>query len=218
MNNSLLTQTQLFEGIRESEIEDLLRCLTVREKCYPKDAVIHRAGDSICEIGLVEAGSVNVIVHFYWGKANIFSHVGKGEIFGENYAAIPGKELVCDIVAAEDCRILFLDMDALLTTCTKGCAHHNRVIHNLLRIAAQKNLDLSSRMMHIAPKSIREKLLSYLSEQANAQGSVHFSIPFSRQQLADYLGVDRSALSAELGRMQRDGLIRYKKNDFTLIK
>ena len=216
MNPAFLSNTSLFHGVQASEIDGLLSCLRARERQYKKDEVILRAGDTAPEIGLVESGSVNIVVNFYWGNSNIFGHVEKGSIFAENYAAIPGQELLCDVVAAEDCEILFLDMNKLSTTCAKGCAFHNRLIHNLLRISAQKNLGLSTRMMHIAPKAIRDRLLSYLSEQAMEHGSPHFTIPFDRQQLADYLGVDRSAMSNELSKMRKDGLITYRKNEFTL--
>ena len=164
----------------------------------------------------MESGSVNILVNFYWGGSHIFGHVAAGQLFAETYAAIPGKELLVDVVAAEKCEVLFLNLDKLLTTCQSGCSFHNRIIHNLIRISAGKNLALSERMMHTAPKSIRERLLSYLSEQAVEHGSAHFSIPFSRQQLADYLGVDRSALSNELSKMQRDGLLSFRKSEFTL--
>ena len=216
MNHFFLSNTSLFHGIREQEIGAMLGCLGSRERRYEKGDIILRAGEAVTEIGLVESGSVNIVVNFWWGNSNIFGHVRKGDIFAENYAAIPGKELLCDVVAAEDAEVLFLGLSKLLTTCKNGCPFHQRLIHNLLRISAQKSLNLSTRMMHIAPRAIRERLLSYLSEQAMENGGPHFTIPFSRQQLADYLGVDRSALSNELGKMQKDGLIEYKKNEFTL--
>ena len=216
MNYNFLIHTNLFHGIREEELRPMLTCLGAREKTYKKNETIFRAGDVVHEIGLVESGSVNIVVNFYWGDSNIFGHVEKGKIFAENYAAIPGKELICDVVAAEDSEILFLDFSKFSTTCSKACAFHQRVIRNLLRISALKSLSLSSRMMHTAPKSMREKLLSYLSEQAIVNESTSFTIPFNRQQLAEYLGVDRSALSAELSRMQKDGLLTYNKNKFQL--
>ena len=216
MNYFFLQNTPLFHGIREEEIRDLLNCLDAREQHFKKDEVILRAGSPTAEIGLVESGSVNIVVNFYWGTSNIFGHVEKGLIFAENYAAIPQQELLCDVVAAEDCDILFLNMGRMSTTCSKNCTFHNRLIQNLLRISAKKNLGLSTRMMHIAPKAIRDRLLSYLSEQAMKNESSHFQIPFDRQQLAEYLGVDRSALSNELSKMQKDGLITYNKNEFTL--
>ena len=216
MNNFFLKNTPLFHGIREEEIQAMMSCLGAREKHYQKDEVTLRSGSPTAEIGLVESGSVNIVVNFYWGSSNIFGHVEKGSIFAENYASIPGQELLCDVVAAEECEILFLNMRQLSSTCSKACSFHNRLIQNLLSISAKKNLGLSSRMMHIAPKGIRDRLLSYLSEQALKNGSSHFLIPFDRQQLADYLGVDRSALSNELSKMQKDGLITYRKNEFTL--
>ncbi len=216
MNTFFLTNTPLFRGITENEVLELLPCLNVREDKFKKDEIIFRAGSSVSEIGLVQSGSVNIVVNFYWGNSHIFGHIGKGQIFAENYAAVPGKELVCDVVTSENTEVLFLDMKKLLTTCKKGCAFHHRIIYNLLRICAQKNLNLSSRMMHTASKSLRERLLSYLSEQALEHGSSHFIIPFDRQQLADYLAVDRSAMSNELSKMQRDGLITYRKSEFIL--
>ena len=216
MNTFFLKNTPLFHGINESEISGLLHCLGARKRKFKKDEIIYRSGSSVSEIGLVESGSVNIVVSFYWGNSHIFGHVEKGQVFAENYAAIPGKELLCDVVACEDTEVLFLNMRNMLTTCQKGCSFHTRIIQNMLRIAAQKNLNLSLRMMHTASKSLRERLLSYLSEQAMEHGGSHFTIPFDRQQLADYLAVDRSAMSYELSKMQKDGLISYRKNEFTL--
>jgi cAMP-binding proteins - catabolite gene activator and regulatory subunit of cAMP-dependent protein kinases len=216
MNTFFLANTPLFHGIKEDEIKEMLSCLNAREHSYRKDEVIFRAGSSVGEIGLILSGSVNIVVNFYWGSSHIFGHIGKGHVFAENYAAIPGKELICDIVSCEETEVLFLNMRNMLTTCQRGCAFHTRIIQNMLKISAQKNLNLSTRMMHTASKSLRERLLSYLSEQALEHGSTHFTIPFDRQQLADYLAVDRSAMSNELSKMQKDGLITYHRNEFTL--
>lgn len=216
MNTFFLANTQLFRGISESEIEELLLCLGAHERKFQKDDVIFRAGSPVDEFGLVLSGSVNIMVNLYWGNSIIFGHVGKGEVFAENYAAVPGKEPVCDVVACEDTHVLFLKMQSVMTTCRMGCAYHNRIIQNMLRISAQKNLNMSSRMMHTASKSLRERLLSYLSEQALERGSAHFTIPFNRQQLADYLAVNRSAMSNELSKMQEEGLITFRKNEFIL--
>lgn len=218
MNSLFLSQTPLFQEIQEREVAHLLSCLSAREESYQKNDRIFSAGSSIHEIGLVESGGVNIVVNFYWGDSSIFGHIGKGSIFGENYAAIPGEPLLCDVVATEESQILFLDLHKLLRSCQNSCSFHHRLIHNLLRISGQKSLHLSRRMMHTAPKSIRDRVLSYLSEQALVQGKAHFFIPFNRQQLADYLNLDRSALSKELSKMEKEGLLRFRKNEFTLIQ
>ena len=216
MNTFLLANTQLFRGIKENEIAELLHCLAPRERKFQKDEIIFRAGSPVNEIGLVESGSINIVVNLYWGNSIIFGHVGKGGVFAENYAAIPGRELVCDVVACEETEVLFLNMQKLLTTCQRACPFHTRLIMNMLRISAQKSLNLSARMMHTASKSLRERLISYFSEQALEHGNSHFTIPFNRQQLADYLAVNRSAMSNELSKMQKEGLITYRRNEFTL--
>ena len=216
MNTFFLTTTQLFYGINESEINELLPCLGANERKFQKEEIVFRAGLPVNQIGLVESGSVNIVVNFYWGNCNIFAHVGAGQVFAENYAAIPGKELLCEVVACEETQVLFLNMQNILTTCSRACAFHTRLIKNMLRISAQKNLNLSARMMHTASHSLRQRLLSYLSEQALENGTPHFTIPFNRQQLADYLAVNRSSMSKELSRMQEEGLLTYHKNRFTL--
>lgn len=216
MNSSFLSKTLLFQGIQEHEIKPMLRCLGAFEKEYKKNQTIYHAGESVRNLGLVLYGGVNIIVNDYWGNRTIFDYISPGQIFAETYTAIPGEELLVDVVASKDSKILFIDTSKLMTTCCHNCQYHQQAIHNLIRISAQKNLNLSKRMLHTASKSIRGRLISYLSEQALQKGSNHFHIPFSRQQLADYLGVDRSALSNELSKMQKDGLLRYHKNEFIL--
>lgn len=215
-DTGFLTETELFRDIEPGYMPDLLSCLKTREKRYARDQVILRAGDRPREFGLVLSGSVSLSASFYWGGSSLLGQVKKGDIFAETCAVLPGQEMRWDAVAAEDTRILFMNMEALLTPCESNCDHHNRLIRSLMRICAEKNLALTARMMHTAPKTIRERLLSYLSEQAAAAGSAVFTVPFNRQQLADYLGVDRSALSNELSKMRRDGLISCRKNDFVL--
>lgn len=217
MDHLFLVGTSLFQGIGAREMEAALACLGGREARFGKDDILLRAGGETREFGLVVSGSVNVVVSFYWGQRHIFGHIGRGDIFAFNYAALPGQDPDCDVVAAEDTEALFLDARKLLDPAAGGCPFHRRLVHNLLRISVMKNLNLSARMRHIAPKGIRDRLLSYLSEQAQENGGPRFAVPFfSHQQLADYLGVERSALSRELSRMQKEGLISYRRNEFTL--
>ena len=216
MDYFFLSNTALFNGIKENEIRQIVSCLGIRKKAYGKNETVYRAGDTVHDIGLVTSGSVNIVVNFYNGSSQIFGHIKKGDIFAENYAAVPDRELICDVVADDDSEIIFLNFSDLINICNNGCSSHQRLLNNLLRISALKSLSLSSRMLHIAPRSIRDRLLSYLSEQAIINGSRHFTIPFAREQLANYLGVNRSAMSNELSKMQKDGLIRFTKNEFIL--
>ena len=217
MNYSFLTNTMLFRGTSAEEAEAMLGCLGSRERIYEKGSIIYHAGEYVGSMGMVLSGSVNIEIDDLWGNKTILGHVEAGGLFAETYACVPGEPLMVNVVACEKSEVLFLGVSRLLTTCSNSCAHHNKLIQNLLQISAQKNLALSRRSLHTSPKSIRGRLLSYLSEQAKQNGSYQFTIPFNRQQLADYLGVDRSAMSNELSKMQNEGLLTFEKNNFSLV-
>lgn len=216
MDYFFLVNTALFRGTAETEIRAMLQCLGYTTKQYEKGTVIYQAGEITSAMGLILSGSVIVECCDLWGNNSVLGVMEAGQLFSETYACIPGEPLMVNVTACEKSEIIFLDTARLLTTCPNSCAHHNKLIQNLLKIFAQKNLALSRRVMHTSAKSIRGRLLSYLSEQAKKKGGYCFSIPFNRQQLADYLSVDRSALSNELSKMQRDGLLAYERNTFTL--
>ena len=173
-----------------------------------------RAGDHVGSIALVLSGSVCIENNDAWGNKSVLDRLGQGQVFAETYACVPGEPMMVSVVAAERAEILFLRAAPLLDEQAPPAVQ--RLVRNLLSVSAQKNLILSRRMFHISAKTIRGRLQSYLSDQAARRGRQEFDIPFDRQQLADYLGVDRSALSAELGRMQREGLLRVRKNHFVL--
>ena len=194
----------------------MLACLGAVQRAYQKGAVIYCAGDTVQSMGLILSGSVHIESGDVWGNRSILDQAGPGQVFAETYACLPDEPLMVSVTAAADTQVLFLQTSRVLQTCTSACAHHARLIRNLLAISAQKNLILSRRIFHTSPKTIRGRLLSYLSFQSLRQGSRSFTIPFNRQQLADYLSVDRSALSNELGNMQREGLIAFHKNSFEL--
>ena len=216
MDYHFLAKTVLFRGCSPEEIEAMLACLHPVERTYRRGEVILHAGDTAVQVGLVLSGSGSIESDDVWGNRSILDQVTAGQLFAETYACLPGEVLMVSVTAAENCRVLLRDMNRVLHVCGSTCAHHTKLIRNLLSVTAQKNLNLSRRIFHTAAKSIRGRLLSYLSFCSVQHGSREFDIPFSRQQLADYLGVDRSALSNELSKMQRDGLIRYERNHFLL--
>ena len=209
-------QIPLFHGLDAGQIQAILPALNARTRTYEKHAAILHAGDTAPAMGLVLSGGVRIEHNDAWGGTSLFSHIGPGGMFAETYAFFPQEPLLVSVIAAEPSRILFLDAGQLMS----GAALDPRlsqVRSNLLRVSLRKNLELSRRMLLTSPKTIRGRLLSYLSGQAIQAGSRQFTIPFNRQQLADYLGVDRSALSNELSKMQRDGLLRTQCSSFVLL-
>lgn len=212
-----LTQTSLFSGISQADLSNLLSCLAAVERRYSKGAVILAEGEPTQWMGLVLEGRAIISCADVWGKSSILGFAEPGSVFGEAYACVPGEALLISVCAAEETRVLFLNVGKLLTVCGNACPFHARLIRNLLTISAGKNLQLSRRIFHTTPKSIRGRLQSYFSECAKKSGSLTFTLPFNRQQLADYLGVDRSAMSSELSKMQRDGLIQVQGGTITML-
>lgn len=211
-----LAKAPLFAGSDPDEIGAMLGCLDARERRYKEGERIHRMGDMIKTVGLVLEGSVRIENVDIWGNISVIGVAKPGSLFGEAYAAVPDEPLMVDVVAAEDCTVLFLNVSKVLTTCPHACPHHARTSTNMTAIIARHSLALSRRIFHVAPKTIRGKVLAYLSDEAERAGSREFDIPFDRQRLADYLGVDRSALSAELSRMAKAGLIETRRSHFVL--
>ena len=194
--DKLLATTALFRGSKPEEIAAMLGCLGMRTRKYRAGERIHRMGDVISTVGLVLEGAVRIESVSVWGDVSVIGTAGLGQMFGE---------------------VMFLEVAKVLATCPHACPHHARASANLTAAIARRSIGLSRRILHVTPKTIRGKVLAYLSDEAEREGSNEFEIPFNRQQLADYLGVDRSALSSELSRMQRDGLIKTNRSRFKLI-
>ena len=213
---SVLRTSGIFSGISEEETEKMLHCLEVRPETFQKDEYILRAGDRVEAFGLVITGKVLIIQEDFWGNRNILAAVGAGHCFAETFACSPGAVLNVSVMAQTNVQVLFFSVKRILTTCPSTCSHHSRMIRNLLSELAEKNLRLNEKITHLGQRSRRAKILSYLSAEAQRHGSAEFDIAFSRQQLADYLSVDRSGLSMELSRMQEEGLLEYRKNHFVL--
>ena len=139
-----------------------------------------------------------------------------GSLFGETYACMGLPKIPVSVEAVEDCIVLLLDINLMLRTCDNACQFHQRLISNLLKIIATKNMMLNRKMSYITHKTIRGRLLAFLEDQAERAKSNIFEIPFNRNELADYLCVDRSAMSRELGRMKKEGLLDFNRKTFRL--
>lgn len=213
---SVIRASQLFSGISEDELTAMLTCLDTRQTNFPKDTFLMRVGDTADSIGLLLEGSALIIQEDIWGNRNILSKAGPGQTFAAAYACAPGSVLNVSVVAETPVTAMFLNVGRVLNVCPSACSHHSRIIRNLLGELAEKNLRFSEKLTHMGQRTTRAKLMSYFSAEAQRLGKYEFDIPFSRQQLADYLAVERSGLSLELGKMKNDGLLDFHKNHFVL--
>ena len=217
MEIQFIKNTALFRGMSEEEVLSAIEVLQAVERQYIKDDLVLYAGDTTDRMGLVLSGSVTIESNDAWGNRTILSHVGRGQFFAESYALFKDEPLLVDVRANEKSNILFLKSGNIQALMDQSAPWAIKYMTNSLMISARKNLMLSGRSFHTAPKTIRGRVLSYLNSVSLQKHSNEFDIPFDRQQLADYLNLERSALSKELGKMQRDGLIKTKKNHFVIL-
>lgn len=213
----VLKRTKLFSGVGEEDIASLLSCLGARKKEYKKGEYILREGEHISDIFILVEGKIHIQKDDYWGNRSILSVISVGEMFGEGYAAPESGALLNDVVAVEDSSVIFFDVKRILTTCSSACRFHNMIVQNMFFAISDKNRKLVQKLGHMSGRTTRTKLISYLSEEAKRQGSSAFTVPFNRQQLADYLCVDRSAMSNELCKMRDEGMIKFEKSRFELL-
>lgn len=213
----VLAQSPLFRGIEEKEATAMLKCLGPVTRSFAKGAFAIRFGQKIDSIGLVLSGSVRILQEDYNGNRNIIAEVLPGGTFAESYACLNDTASNVSVQTAETSSLMFLNARRVLTTCPTACAFHSRLIRNLAEMLAQKNLQMNEKLTCLTQRSTKDKLLSYLHAESRQLKSKTFDIPFNRQELADFLSVDRSALSNELGKLRDSGQLDFKKNRFRLF-
>lgn len=214
---SILKRTQMFAGIGEDEIISMLSCLGARLNTYKKGEYVLRQGEHLSDIMVLVEGNLHIQKDDYWGNRSILGQIAVGEMFGEAYVAPESSALLNDVVAVEDSAVILFDVKRIITTCSSVCRFHAMVVQNMFFAISEKNRKLVQKLGHMSKRSTREKLISYLSEEAKRHNSSSFTIPFNRQQLADFLSVDRSAMSNELCKLRDDGLLSFNKNAFKLL-
>jgi CRP-like cAMP-binding protein len=215
---SLIQHCPLFTGISEADLTLLLGCLTAKRQGYAKGAFIFSAGQRPDAVGIVVSGRVHIVKEDIQGNQNLIAEIRAGDLLAEAIVCAGVEKFPISAAAVEDTEMLFIDYRRIIASCTSACSFHTALIANMLRVLARKNMLLVDKLEHLTKRTTRDKLLSYLSGQAKERGSQAFDIPFNRQQLADYLSVERSALSAELSRMRDDGLIVFRKNHFEMLE
>ena len=214
----LLSQvnTPLFAGIAPEDRVTMLGCIGYHIGTFSKGDIVAFEAEKIRHVGVVLSGSVDMIKEDVWGNRTMLVRIGKDQVFGETFACGQDNLSLVTFAVSEDARILFIPFDRAMRNCTMSCDFHHRLIENMVGIIANKNRDLMKKVEVVSKRSIREKLLAYLSIQAQNQQSRYFEIPLGRLELAEYLCVDRSALTRELAKMKEEGLLDYDRNCFRL--
>ena len=212
---TILTECALFHGLREAQIREMLPCLSARQSRFRRGQFLLRAGDRVAFAGILLSGEAEVLQEDFWGNRNLLAAVGPGDLFAEAFACAHAVSPV-SVLCKTDGSVLYLNVRAVFSPCEKACAQHKALSQNLIRVLAEKNMQLNEKAGFLSQRTTREKLLAYLSAQARRAGSASFRIPFDRQQLADYLGVERSAMSAELGKLRREGILECRRSSFLL--
>lgn len=213
-----LKRTKLFSGVGDEDIASMLNCLNVTVRRNSKGEYVFRQGEYNRNLMLLTEGRLHIQKEDYWGNLSILNEIRPGEMFGEAYVAPDSGVLMNDVVATENSTILLLDIDRILSVCPSACPFHTRLVKNLFYTVSDKNRSLIQKIGHMSQRTTREKLLSYLSDESKRQNSRSFTIPFNRQQLADFLSVDRSAMSNELCKMRDEGMLVFHKNEFTIYE
>ena len=214
----VLRRCPLFFHIEDKDLIPMLGCIGASVRSYKKGQVIIEEESAARNIGIVLSGSVQIIQLDYFGNRSIVSSAGQSEVFGESFACAQVNSIPINAVADEDCEIMFVDCMRILCSCSNACEFHRQMIFNLMKDLAMKNIMFHQKIAVTSKRSTREKLMAYLLLQAKKNGSNSFTIPYDRQELADYLEVDRSGLSAEIGKMRREGIIENQKNRFKLLQ
>ena len=214
----LLQKCPLFDGILPDELTALLQCLDARIQTHKKSSTIFREGDPATFIGIMLSGSAHLVREDYFGNRSLVARIAPGELFGESYSCSGVNTLPINVIADEDCRVMLIDCRRVTVSCSNACAFHSRMVTNLLRLVAAKNLVLHRKIEITSKRTTREKLMAYLLSQAKSRDSNYFAIPYDRQALADYLEVDRSGLSAEIGKLKREGILDADRNVFRLLQ
>ena len=213
----ILKKCPLFDGVADDELLRMLTCLGARIESYDKKYTILAEGSAAKHIGIVLSGSAQVLQFDYYGNKSILSNVGPSEVFAEAFACAEISSIPVTIIANEPSEVMLINCSHILHTCENNCGFHQKLIFNLMKDLAKKTLYFHQRIEITSKRSTREKLMTYLALMAKKAGSNSFEIPFNRQELADYLEVERSGLSAEIGKLRHEGILESHKNHFELL-
>lgn len=217
MNTERMARIPLFRGLDPGDLKSLVNCLGAFSRSYDKGEAVLTAGSRIDHVGIALSGSIQIVRDDIAGNRTILTNIGEFELFAEVFACSSEDTVPISAYALEESTVMWIQFRKIITTCSSACVFHTKLIENMMRLMADKNLMLNRKLDYLSKRSIREKLTAYLLSQAEQQNNLLFTIPFSRNELADYLCIDRSALSRELGKMKAEGLIDYYLDQFKIL-
>lgn len=213
----ILQQCVLFDGVEPEDILRMLDCFGASVRTAQKNMPILTEGESAAFVGIMLKGSANVENQDYYGVRSIVGRVEQGQMFAESFACAGVSALPVSVVANEECSVMLINCQRITVGCANACSFHSQMIYNLLKAVAMRNLEFHQKLEIVSKRTTREKLMAYLLYQAKLHNSSTFTIPYDRQALADFLGVERSAMSAQIGKLQRDGILKTNRSRFTLL-
>ncbi len=213
----VLRECSLFWGISDEDMLRMLSCMDARVEAFDKKYTVFSEGIKARYVGILLSGEAQCVRVDYNGNRSIISDIRPSELFGEAFACAEVASLPISVIASEPCEVMLIDSTHILHTCANHCSFHSQMIYNLMRDLAKKTLRYYKKSEITSCRTTRDKLMAYLAMTAKEVGSDSFEIPFDRQELADYLEVDRSGLSAEISKLKREGVLDSKKNWFELL-
>ncbi len=213
---NLYLKNELFAGIGEQELLPLLECFQAKKEHFRKGTILFSAGDRVTVTGIVLSGRINTVYEDIFGGRSIIDVMQEGQLFCDAFSCTQWQRLPLHVVAQTECEVLLIESDKLLNSCARACIFHQRLLQNLIRILAEKYAALNRKIIHLSGRSTRQKLLSYLAEQARLSGGKPFLIAFTQQELADYLFAERSGLSTEFNKLKKEGLLSSEHGRYTL--
>lgn len=213
----MFSKISLFKGIEFSDINSVLSCINSISKDFSKGEIVLQEGDNFNKIGIVLSGRLQIIKEDYYGNRNIISNLFEGDLFGESLAFSTSNAAPITVLCSTDASVIFLDSKRIISPCEHSCTFHNTLIFNLVHIISNKNVNLNNKIDILTQHTTRDKILNFLYLESKKRNSNHFDINFNRQELADYLSVNRSALSNELSKLKKDGIIDFDKNEFVIV-
>lgn len=214
----ILSNCKLFENISDENLQAMLSCLGAEVRSYTKNQYLFTEGETVSHIGIILSGTAQIVRVDFYGNRSIVAVIEPPQLFGESFACTETRSVPVNVIAEKDCEVMLINSQKMLHPCCDACEFHSRIIFNLMKEIAAKNLLLNQKIEIISKRTTREKLMTYLLIQAKQYGKSSFTVPYDRQELADFLEVDRSGLSAEISKLRKENIIECKRNFFRLLE